>query len=144
MSVHQQVDEDDGSENGMDFRVHDNIKIYCSESAYVLVPVRKNVEYMERCLVVDRSQRCVRVGGAGGEGQRERERARDVLLSKGVLGIVQLEWDCYLVALTTCTRVGSLPQVCALLLCFNRPASLCLVYFVCWGPVLDRRACCAF
>mmetsp|Transcript_41112 Transcript_41112/g.129144 ORF Transcript_41112/g.129144 Transcript_41112/m.129144 type:complete len:954 (-) Transcript_41112:51-2912(-) len=96
---------------------HSNFRVYVGEDTYLLVPLIRldrgkaagAEEDIQKSVVVDRSARTV-TGVSEGHVNHLKARCRDVIVAKGLLGIVKLEWDSYLVLLMASELVGNLPQ----------------------------------
>eukprot|EP00960_Hanusia_phi_P078146 768786-Hanusia_phi.AAC.5 len=96
---------------------HSNFRVYVGEDSYLLVPIAKHEhgkasgteEDVQNSILVNRAARVV-TGVNQEDVVHLKARCRDVIVAKGLLGIVKLEWDSYLVLLMASELVGNLPQ----------------------------------
>ena len=102
--------------------LHRELHVYLGASTYLLVPVEHasdgsaagqsstGVELLAEALVVPRNPPHRILQASRERVQFLKAHARDVLVAQGVLGIVQLEWEAFLVLLTASQAVTRLPQ----------------------------------
>jgi len=102
--------------------LHRELRVYLGASTYLLVPVEHTtakpaagqssagVELLAEALVVPRNPPHRILQASRERVQFLKAHARDVLIAQGVLGIVQLEWEAFLVLLTASQAVTRLPQ----------------------------------